>query len=219
MHHLRSSRTAAFATSGIVCTTLVFTLFSLAYGKRNRAEAPPDMTSISSVQGKTATVSGPAPDISWRDQTSGKLRHLADLRGKPVILCFGSYTCGPFRTSLNLIDQVYRRNVGQITCLLIYTKEAHPELSQEAYMHNPQTRKDRETAACDLSSKSRITMPILVDTLDNRAGTAFAARPSRIYVLDRKGKIAFASSESPASDMALGAVNAVNKMMGSKPVM
>ncbi|MCW3098684.1 MAG: Iodothyronine deiodinase [Chthonomonadaceae bacterium] len=218
MLHLRCSKPAAFATSGIVCSSLVFTLFSLAYGKRNLAATPPDMTSISSVQGKTATVNGLAPDISWRDQTSGKFRQISDLRGKPVILCFGSYTCGPFRTSLNLIDQVYRRNAGQITCLLIYTKEAHPELSQEAYMRNPHTREDRETAACSLSKQARLTMPILVDTLDNRAGTAFAARPSRIYVLDRKGNIAFASSESPASDMALGAVNAVNRMMGSKPV-
>lgn len=218
MHHVRRSNPGALAASAIVFSALVFTLFGIAYGKRNRVAVAPDMMSISAVESRAATVNALAPDISWREQTSGKLHHLSEFCGKPVILCFGSYTCGPFRTSLNLIDQVYRQNNGQIICLLVYTKEAHPELSQEAYMRNPQTWEDRAAASCDLKKDAQLTMPIVVDTLDNRAATTFAAHPSRIYVLDRKGNIVFASNETPASDMALGAVAAAKRMLGSKRV-
>ena len=214
---LHLTKTQALVTSGLVCSAVGFTLVGLAYGKRNRAAAMADMIPISAVQAKKATINTLAPDISWRDPASRQIRHLSSLRGKPVILCFGSFTCGPFRTSLNLIDQMYRHAAGKINCLLVYTQEAHPELSDAAYMRNPKSPADRETAACDLSKQSRITMPVLVDTQDNRAATAFGAHPSRIYVLDRNGRVAFASSELPASDMALGAVTTVNRLIASNP--
>jgi len=214
MFHVRRSQAGALAVSAIVCSTLAFTLIGTTYWKRNHAAAPAT-PEISSVEGKAATLRKLAPDISWREQASGKIHHLSELRGKPVILCLGSYTCGPFRTSLNLVNQVYRKNRDQIACLLVYTKEAHPELGPAAYMSNPQTCEDRAAAAGDLSKDAHLTMPVVVDTLDNRATTTFAARPSRIYVLDRKGNIVFASGAYPASDMAVGAVAAVKRMTAS----
>lgn len=217
MLHVRSPKTGALAASAVVCGALLFTLFGMAYAKRKHPAVMPDLMAIASVEAQTATVNKPAPDISWREQKSGKVHHLSEFRGKPVILCFGSYTCGPFRTALNLIDQTYRQNTAQMHCLLVYTKEAHPELGSEDYVRNPRTWQDRAAAACDLRKDVKLTMPIVVDTQDNRATTAFEARPSRIYALDRQGKIVFASTEFPGSDMALGAVNAVQKMLVSKP--
>jgi len=217
MFHVRRSQAGALAVSAIVCSTLVFTLIGTAYWKRTPAAAPATL-SISAVEGKTAKLKRLAPELSWREQASGKIHHLSELRGRPVILCLGSYTCGPFRTSLNLINQVYRKNRGQIACLLVYTKEAHPELGPAAYMSKSQTCEDRKAAAGDLSKEANLTMPVVVDTLDNRATTAFAARPSRIYVLDRKGSIVFASSAYPTSDMAVGAVAAVKRMTAAKYV-
>jgi hypothetical protein len=215
MLHVTRSKTGALAAAAIVSSALAFTFYGIAYGKRDHAAAEAAMMSIASVDGRTATVNKLAPDISWREQTSGKLHRLSELRGKPVVLCFGSYTCGPFRSSLNLFDQMYRRNKGNFACLLIYTKEAHPELSHESYMHDSNTLKGRVAAACDLSKDAHLAMPIVLDTLDNRAATTFAARPSRIYVLDPKGRIVFASREIPASDMARGVVQAVETMIAS----
>src|SRR3569833_1315140 len=104
MLHARRSPAGALAVSAIVCTSLAFITIGIAQWKRNHSAAPATL-SISSVEGKPAALQKLAPDIFWREQASGKLHHLSELRGKPVILCLGSYTCGPFRTSLNLINQ------------------------------------------------------------------------------------------------------------------
>lgn len=213
--HARRSRTGAFAASIIACSVLTLSLIYLAYRKQHRPAAALDMMSVVSVESRPAAVNSSSPDMAWRDQKSGKIHHLSDFRGKPIVLCFGSATCGPFRTSIGIIEQIYRQNHGQVLCLLVYTKEAHPELGQAAYMRDSHTWADRATASCDLKQDIKLTMPIAIDTLDNRAASAFEARPSRIYVLDRKGKIVFGSSEYPASDMAFGAAGTVNKMMAS----
>jgi hypothetical protein len=46
--------------------------------------------------------------------------------------------------------------------------------------------------ALDLSP---ITM--LVDNIDNKVATAYAAFPDRLYLVDEKGKIAYAGKEGP----------------------
>ena len=51
----------------------------------------------------------------------------------------------------------------------------------------------RAEAAKQCSDKLEITMPLVVDELDDRVGHAYSGMPDRLYVLDRDGRVAFKS--------------------------
>jgi hypothetical protein len=42
-----------------------------------------------------------------------------------------------------------------------------------------------------------MTMPLLVDEIDDRVGNAYSGMPGRFYVIDRAGKVAFKSGRGP----------------------
>lgn len=42
-----------------------------------------------------------------------------------------------------------------------------------------------------------MTMPVLVDGIDDRVGRAYSGMPDRLYVVDRDGKVAFKSGRGP----------------------
>ena len=42
-----------------------------------------------------------------------------------------------------------------------------------------------------------LAFPMLVDTIDDRAGNLYSGMPGRLYVIDRAGKIAFKSGRGP----------------------
>ncbi len=53
---------------------------------------------------------------------------------------------------------------------------------------------EREAAAREASARLGLTMPILVDGMENAASIAFAAGPERIYVVGRDGRIIYAGA-------------------------
>src|SRR5262249_44285798 len=44
----------------------------------------------------------------------------------------------------------------------------------------------------------KVTVPILVDTIDDRVQRAYAAMPDRIYVLDAQGRVVYKGPQGPA---------------------
>jgi iodothyronine deiodinase-like protein len=54
------------------------------------------------------------------------------------------------------------------------------------------------TAAATLCSKTlNVTMPLLTDDLDNRVGHAYSGMPTRLYIIDREGRVAYKSGRGP----------------------
>jgi hypothetical protein len=47
------------------------------------------------------------------------------------------------------------------------------------------------------SKKLEISMPLLVDDIDDRVGRAYSGMPDRLYVIDREGRVAFKSGRGP----------------------
>ena len=45
---------------------------------------------------------------------------------KPVVLVFGNFTCGPFRSQAGNIEKLYRRYKDRATFIMVYVREAHP---------------------------------------------------------------------------------------------
>jgi hypothetical protein len=42
-----------------------------------------------------------------------------------------------------------------------------------------------------------VSMPVLVDGIDDRVGHAYSGMPDRLYIIDREGKVAFKSGRGP----------------------
>jgi hypothetical protein len=56
---------------------------------------------------------------------------------------------------------------------------------------------DRFAAARQGVERLGLTMPVLVDGMDNAVGEAFAAWPERLYVAERGGRLAYVGGPGP----------------------
>src|SRR5262249_55015416 len=89
--------------------------------------------------------------------------------------------------------------------LAVYVREAHPTdgwrmgSNDEASvtLAQPRTYTDRCSAAGQCFAKLKMSMPLLVDEMDDRVGHAYSGMPARLYVIDRAGKVAYKSGRGP----------------------
>lgn len=64
-------------------------------------------------------------------------------------------------------------------------------------MKQPRNIFDRAEIAKTCSAKLEITMPLVVDTIDDRVGHGYSGMPDRLYVIDKQGNIAYKSGRGP----------------------
>ena len=128
---------------------------------------------------------------------TGETVTLSSLRGKPVVLEFGSYTCPVFRRQVEPVEQLRRRFGDDVHWVLIYTKEAHPTDGRVAQINTLEGieilqhvsfEKRLETAKLCRDTMT-LKVKVLVDGLDNKVTQAYAGHPNRGYVLDAQGKV------------------------------
>ena len=151
------------------------------------------------------SVGEPAPDFALRGLAGAEVR-LADLVGpKPVVLVFGNFTCGPFRSQAGNVEKVYRAYKDRATFVMIYVREAHPtdgwvsEGNARVGVSLPQPTSDAERLEVARTCAGRLGLgfPMLVDSLNDRVGARYSGMPSRLYVIDRAGTIAYKSGRGP----------------------
>src|SRR5207245_6474624 len=61
----------------------------------------------------------------------------------------------------------------------------------------PKGQDERIAVAHECSGTLEITMPLLVDEMDDRVGHSYSGMPDRLYVIDRAGKVAYKSGRGP----------------------
>jgi hypothetical protein len=154
---------------------------------------------------------GPKLDESAADFTlktnDGKSEvTLSKLTGpKPVVLIFGSFTCGPFRSHSWNLEKLYRRYKDRATFVMVYVREAHPtdgwrmESNDRvgAITAQPTSYTERVAVAQKCGKVLDLGFPMLVDTIDDAVGARFSGMPGRLYLIDREGKVAFKSGRGP----------------------
>ena len=68
-----------------------------------------------------------APDFKLKSPDGGQTHELAQLIGsKPVVLVFGNFTCGPFRSFYPEVETLFQQYQSDATFLMVYVREAHP---------------------------------------------------------------------------------------------
>jgi thiol-disulfide isomerase/thioredoxin len=147
-----------------------------------------------------------APDFTLKTRDGKDKVHLSDHFGKkPIVLVFGNVTCGPFRATYPRVDDLALRYKDDAVFLAVYVREAHPTdgwrmgSNDDAGITFPQPRDyaGRVALAERCQVKLKMNMPLLVDEMDDRVGNAYSGMPSRLYVIDREGKIAYKSGRGP----------------------
>jgi thiol-disulfide isomerase/thioredoxin len=124
---------------------------------------------------------------------------------KPVVLVFGNFTCGPFRTQAGNIEKLYRQYRDRATFVMVYVREAHPidgwqlesNIRLGVSLPQPRNYEERVKVAQTCSSRLGLSMPMLVDTIDDSVGARYSGMPSRLYLIDQRGCIAFKNGRGP----------------------
>ncbi len=147
-----------------------------------------------------------APDFTLRTVDGKDEITLSKKIGpKPVVLVFGNFTCGPWRSQAGNVEKIYQRYRDRATFLTVYVREAHPidgwvmESNDRVGVHlaQPKTYDERVGVARTCSRSLGLGMPMLVDTIDDTVGARYSGMPSRLYLIDRDGKVAYKSGRGP----------------------
>ena len=151
-------------------------------------------------------VGQPAPNFSLKTVDGKDEIQLTKLLGsKPVVLVFGNFTCGPFRSFYPEVEAVYQRYKADVNFLMVYVREAHPtdgwkmesNAKSGVVVKQPTTYTDRVAVAGQFCTRLKPTMPVAVDEINDPVGNAYSGMPARLYVIDRQGKVAYKSGRGP----------------------
>jgi thiol-disulfide isomerase/thioredoxin len=147
-----------------------------------------------------------APDFTLKTNDGESEITLSKLIGpKPVVLIFGNFTCGPFRSQAGNFEKLHRRYGDRATFVMVYVREAHPTDGWRMKSNErvgvataqPQTYDDRVQVAQQCGKLLGLGFPMLVDTIDDAVGARYSGMPGRFYLIDKEGKIAFKNARGP----------------------
>jgi alkylhydroperoxidase family enzyme len=87
----------------------------------------------------------------------------------------------------------------------VYVREAHaangwwPQAQGQAACNitQPRTLEERLGVAQQCFQALNMTMPLVVDELDDRVGHTYSGMPDRLYVIDRQGRVAYKGGRGP----------------------
>ncbi len=147
----------------------------------------------------------PAPDFTLKSLAGDEVTLSQEVGDKPIVLIFGNFTCGPFRSQSGNIEKLYERYKDRAKFFMVYVREAHPKdgwwmTSNQRVgidIMQPQNDRERRAVAETCQKHLKIEMPFLVDRVDDKVGATYSGMPNRLYLIDRDGKIAFKNGRGP----------------------
>jgi type I thyroxine 5'-deiodinase len=87
----------------------------------------------------------------------------------------------------------------------VYIREAHPtdgrqvpqNVKDKILIEDPKTLEERRKVAKEFTEQFEVSLPVLVDTLDDTMERAYSGWPDRLYVIDADGKLAYVGDPGP----------------------
>ena len=174
---------------------------------RNRNVEKEQMDSVAPSEGETAP-DFEAEQLSPTGQRTGTTLRFSDLFDNPVGLMFGSYTCPIFRDQLNRYEEIHQSLKDRINFLCVYILEAHPEdgwrvphnWDKNICIPTPQSLNERAEIAKLCVKEEGLTIPMVLDTMDDALLKLYAGSPERLYAIGTDGVIKHKSSIGPFDD-------------------
>ncbi len=142
-------------------------------------------------------VGAAAPDFTLKDWSTAENEHsLSGLKGKIVVLQFGSSTAWDYVKNVEALETLQRKYKGKgAQVFTIYTREAGGEW-QAASDFDRSERAKGLRFAYGLQTHKRMLVPVLIDDLQDGTFKAYGQVLTALFVIDKEGKIAF-KSERP----------------------
>ena len=103
------------------------------------------------------------------------------------------------------IDEIAQRFKDQANFFGVYVREAHPDdgwtmqsnSKLGVKLNQPKTIEERTEVAKTCATHLNYSMPLLVDTMDDRVGNLYSGMPARAYVIDVQGKVTYQGGRGP----------------------
>jgi hypothetical protein len=100
---------------------------------------------------------------------------------------------------------LYQEYRDRVAFYIVYIREAHPtdgwglpsNTADNVLYAQPQTSAERQEVASACALRLRLTIPVLIDAMDNRADCAFNGWPERLYLLSADGHVAYQGGKGP----------------------
>ena len=100
---------------------------------------------------------------------------------------------------------MFARFKDQVDFYAVYIREAHPtdgwQMSDNVRagikLEQPKTIEQRNLVATRCCTSLGLTMPLLVDTIDDRVNRAYSGFPDRLDLVDRAGRVAYKGGRGP----------------------
>ncbi len=142
-------------------------------------------------------VGAAAPDFTLKDWSTAQTEHsLSALKGKVVVLQFGSSTAWEYVKSVEALESLQQKYKGKgVQVFTVYTREAAGDWQAGSEFDRSERAKGLRFAY-GLQTHKRMLVPVLLDDLNDSTFKAYGQAPSALFVIDKEGKIAL-KSERP----------------------
>ena len=121
------------------------------------------------------------------------------------------------------MEKLYQQYKDRSEWYLVYIREAHPVGDRQAKSNEksgieikqPKTVEERVVAANTCVLELKLSIPAVIDGMDNKAGMDYAAFPDRLYIVDKEGKIAYKGAKDPKGFKPLEMEKALKKLFSN----
>ena len=157
-----------------------------------QSNAPPEKAAADAA----AQVGQAAPAFSLK-KLDGSLVQLSSLKGRVIVLEFGSYTSPAFRDRAAAMEKLRNEYGLHAQFFVIYAREAHAKGEWEVARNKdndiaidqPRTYEARLDLAKKAKQELKIGTTVLVDTIGNDTSISYAAGANSAFVINRDGMI------------------------------
>ena len=181
------NRKSLILTAAALLLILVGALVGYTY--LSRGESAPQLSENdgeAAVEGEDESAPQPAPDFTVYDAEGNEITLSALMDGKPTVLNFWASWCGPCRSEMPHIQEVYERLGGEVSFVMINMTDGQRETqeSAEEYM-----------------AESGWTFPIYFDSDYDAAMTYGAYSLPQTYFIDAEGRLIAAARGSMSAEV------------------
>ena len=105
------------------------------------------------------------------------------------------------------MEDIYRRYRDHVAFFVVYVQEAHPtdgwqtdsNVAEGILFRQHQSYEEREAVATTCSLDLHLSMPVLVEEMDNAIDEAYGAAPESLYLIGVDGRVAYHGALDPTS--------------------
>jgi len=111
----------------------------------------------------------------------------------------------PYRAQVGRMEEIYNRFGDQVEFFLVYVREAHPtdgwqvdsNLEDSVLFRQHQSFEERDQVANTCTLEMKMSIPTLIEEMDNVIDEAYGAAPVRLYVVGADGKVSYHGGAGP----------------------